>query len=136
MHKPDIIISTDDLERLEGLLSQPAARNRRDLDGLRAELDRADIRSPEDMPDDVIRMESCARFQDLESGREYRLTLSYPGGADPARDRISVFTPAGSALLGLSVGQTIAWPTADGHVSRLKVLQVGSVEQACAQAQQ
>ena len=45
MNKPEIIISSDDLERLEGLLYAPAARTRRDLDGLRDELEqlRADF---------------------------------------------------------------------------------------------
>ena len=34
--KPEITVSTSDLDRLEGLLSKPPARNRSDLDGLRA----------------------------------------------------------------------------------------------------
>ena len=41
--KPEIIVSTHDLERLEGLLSTPPTRNRSDLDDLRAELERARV---------------------------------------------------------------------------------------------
>nr|MBL8454949.1 nucleoside diphosphate kinase regulator [Zoogloeaceae bacterium] len=124
MPKPEIIISSDDLERLEGLLYSPAARARRDLDALRDELERAEVRAPEDMPADVIRMESRARFQDLEADRIYEFTLVYPGNAAPDTDRVSIFSPAGSALLGLSKGQIIEWPTADARTARLEVLDV------------
>lgn len=122
--KPEIIVSSLDLERLEGLLAAPAARSRNDLDGLRAELERADVREPEDMPADVITMNSRARFREETSGREYALTLAYPRDADGSAGRVSVFSPAGSALLGLSAGQTIDWHTPEGKRIRLTVLEV------------
>ncbi len=122
--KPEIIVTSLDLERLEGLLHAPAARSRADLDGLRAELERAEIREPQDMPPDVVTMNSCARIRELPSGRERELTLVYPGNTGASGGRVSVFTPAGSALLGLSVGQSIDWPTVEGHAVRLEVLEV------------
>lgn len=119
--KPEIIVSTRDIDRLEGLLHSPAARNRQDLDGLRSELDRAEVRELEDMPNDVIAMGTRASVRELPSGREMTLTLVYPG--DPGGEgRVSIFTPAGSALLGLSVGQSIDWPTVQGHSVRLEVV--------------
>jgi regulator of nucleoside diphosphate kinase len=121
--KPEIIISASDLDRLEALLATPAARNRTDLNRLREELDRADIRDDHEMPDDVIRMNTRARFREHPSGREYELTLSWPGNADN-EGQISIFTPAGSALLGLAVGQTIEWPTPDNRDLRLEVLEI------------
>ncbi len=122
--QPSIIVSSNDLERLEGLLTLPAFRSRSDLDGLREELERADVREPEDMPADVITMNSRARFLEEGTGREYELTLAYPKDANAAESRVSIFSPAGSALLGLSAGQTIDWKTADGKSIRLKVLEV------------
>lgn len=123
--KPEIIVSSRDLERLEGLLSSPTARNRTELDGLRAELERAVVREPEDMPGNVITMNSSARIRELPSGKERELTLVYPAGkATGSGSAVSVFTPAGSALLGLATGQSIDWPTVDGHVVRLEVLEV------------
>lgn len=126
--KPEIIVSSHDLDRLEGLLATPAARNRPDLNGLRAELDRAEIREPADMPAGVITMNSRFRIRELPSGRERELTLVWPGDRSLGEAAISVFTPAGSALLGLAVGQSIDWPTVDGHSVRLEVLAV--VQQA------
>jgi len=124
--KPEIIVSSHDLDRLEGLLASPAARNRADLNGLREELDRAEIREPADMPPDVITMNSRFRIRELPSGRERELTLLWPGDRSQGDTGISVFTPAGSALLGLSVGQIIEWPTVDGHAVQLEVLEVVS----------
>ncbi|NMG35291.1 nucleoside diphosphate kinase regulator [Azoarcus sp. TTM-91] len=122
--KPEIIVSSRDLERLEALLFAPAARARGDLDALRDELERADVREPEDMPADVITMNSRARFCEENTGREYELTLAYPREADAAAGKVSVFTPAGAALLGLSANQSIDWATPDGKAIRLKVLEV------------
>jgi len=122
--KPEIVVSSRDLERLEGLLSSAAARNRTDLDGLRDELDRADIREPEDMPPDVVMMNSRVLIREQPSGVERELKLVYPGNASQDGTQVSIFTPAGSALLGLSVGQSIEWPTVDGHTVHLEVLAV------------
>lgn len=124
--KPEIIVSSHDLDRLEGLLATPAARNRADLNGLRAELDRAEIREPADMPADVITMNSRFRIREQPSGRERELTLLWPGDRSHGEAGISVFTPAGSALLGLSVGQIIDWPTVEGREVHLEVLEVVS----------
>lgn len=66
--QPEIIVSSSDLDSLEGLLSAPAARSRSDLDALRDELERADVREPADMPADVIAMNSRARFLERTPG--------------------------------------------------------------------
>ena len=122
--KPEIIVSTHDLERLEGLLSKPPTRNRSDLDDLRAELERARVLDDDAMPDNVIVMNSRARFREETSGREYELTLAWPHEASAADGKVSIFSPAGSALLGLSVGQRIDWQTPEGHAIQLTVLAV------------
>ena len=93
--KPEITVSTSDLERLEGLLSKPPTRNRSDLDGLRAELDRANILDTDGMPADVIMMNSRARFREETSGREYELTLAWPHEANAADGKVSIFLAGG-----------------------------------------
>jgi regulator of nucleoside diphosphate kinase len=122
--KPEIIISSADLERLEGLLHAPNARSRNDLDGLRDELARADVREAEDMPGDVISMGSQVRFCEEVSGREYVLTLVYPHEASQDGGKVSVFSPAGSPLLGLSTGQSIDWMGPEGKAIRIRVMAV------------
>ncbi|WP_114649946.1 nucleoside diphosphate kinase regulator [Pseudothauera hydrothermalis] len=129
--KPDIIVSSNDLDRLEGLLYAANARNRSDLDGLRDELARADVRDAHNLPCDVITMGSRVRFCEELSGKEYVLTLVYPHEASQEGGKVSVFSPAGSALLGLSRGQCIDWITQDGKAIRIRVMEV---EQPAAEA--
>jgi len=128
--KPNIIISSTDLDNLEELLHSPAARKRQDLAGLLTELERAEIREPDEMPEDVIMMNSCARIREVPSGREREVRLVYPGAHGRQAGAISIFTPAGSALLGLSVGQVIDWPTVEGKSVQLEVLEVTHAEGA------
>jgi regulator of nucleoside diphosphate kinase len=117
---PAIILSRLDLERIEALLERDDAPQ---AEALRAELDRAEVREPRDMPADVITMNSTARFVDEASGDEHEMTLVYPRDAG-APGTVSVLAPVGSALLGLRVGQSIDWSGPGGRPLRLRVLAV------------
>lgn len=116
-----ITLSRLDVERLEALLDTPALSDSPAAAKLRAELDRADIVEPTDMPADVVSMNSAAECVDESNGKQHTLTLVYPKDADADAGRISVLAPVGSALLGLRVGQSIDWPGQGGQVHRLKV---------------
>jgi regulator of nucleoside diphosphate kinase len=111
---PAVLVSRLDFQRLEALLDSAAARDI-DTRGLRAELDRARIVEPAQMPADVVTMNSTARLA-LGEARERELTLVYPRDADGRANRVSILSPVGSALLGLRVGDTIAWPAPGGAI--------------------
>jgi regulator of nucleoside diphosphate kinase len=120
---PPLLLSRLDCERIESLLEQPGMRPG-DHAALLAELARGDIVEPAQVPDDVITMNSTARFRDETSGDERELTLVYPKDADGSADRLSVLAPVGSALLGLRVGQRIDWPLPGGRTTALRVLSI------------
>jgi len=122
-NRPGIIISSFDLERLEHLLESDKYRNLPGIDALQSEIDRATIVAPEEVPPNVITMNSSVKFIDDATGTEYRLSLVYPGQTD-VPDAVSVLAPVGSALLGLSVGQSISWQAPGGRELRLRVLEV------------
>lgn len=124
--RPEITVSTADLDRLEGLLGELRAGAPEIADGLRAELDRARIVEPEEMPADVVTMNSTVRFADEESGKEFERTLCYPEEATGGADKVSILAPLGSALLGLSVGQRIDWPVPGGRMAHIRILEVVS----------
>ena len=66
--KPTITLSTLDLERIEALLEKmPGEFPGRAV--LEAELDRADVLEPAQMPATVVTMNSTVRFTLLESGK-------------------------------------------------------------------
>ena len=120
-----ILITTQDFERLERLIATYAAR--RDLDAITAleeELGRAEVVDPTHIPPDVVTMNSTVRFTDEQTGEEQEVTLVYPAEADFTRQRVSILAPLGSALLGLRVGQAIDWPVPSGQVKRFRVLAV------------
>lgn len=112
---PAVLVSRLDCERIEALLESPAA-DAIDTRALRRELDRARIVAPGEMPSDVITMNSTARVA-IGEGGERELTLVYPRDADGSADRVSILSPVGSALLGLRVGDTIAWPAPGGDIA-------------------
>lgn len=117
------IVSSRDLERIEALLETMPAIALRDQEALMDELDRADIRQPQDMPPDVVTMNSTVRFAMALPRKEFCLTLVYPEEAG-GEDRISVFAPVGSALLGLSAGAAIDWPRPRGGILSIAILEV------------
>jgi len=126
LKRPSITVSTDDLDRLEGLLGEMRGGAPEIADGLRSELDRARIVEPSEIPRDVVTMNSTVRFTDEESGKEFERTLCYPEEATGGVDKVSILAPLGSALLGLSVGQRIDWPVPGGRTARIRILDVVS----------
>ena len=121
--KPSIVITTRDYDRLEALIDSLPAGGFPNKAALEAELKRAEIVPPEQLPPNIVTMNSTVRFTIAESGEEFELTLVYPKYAGEA-DRISVLAPVGSALLGLAVGDELAWPRPGGGISTVRVVDV------------
>ena len=122
--QPKIIVSSLDAERLEILLDALPPAEAAAHEGLLEELGRAEIVAPQDMPAGVVTMNSAVRFQIDAPSEELRLTLVYPRDLANTADAISILTPVGSALLGLSVGDAIDWPRPDGQLVRVRILEV------------
>ncbi|RNF86407.1 nucleoside diphosphate kinase regulator [Lysobacter psychrotolerans] len=120
---PPLLVSRLDCERIEALLEKPSTRDI-DTKALQAELARAEIVEPAQMPADVIAMNSTARFRDETSGEEHELTLVFPHETDGSAEKVSILAPVGSALLGLRAGATIAWPVPGGRTIQLRVLSI------------
>ena len=122
--KPQIILSSRDVDRIEALLAAiPSSVFPGKVD-LQAELDRADVVPPEEMPADVVTMNSTVRFSIEETHQEFCLTLVYPRDMDGSADRLSIFAPVGSALLGLSIGDELAWPGPGGKAMTVRVKEI------------
>lgn len=103
--QPEIVLSSLDVARIEAIIDQtPAAPLASQLE---AELARGRVVSPQEIPDDVVTMNSRVCFCLKENGREFEKVLCYPADADKIVDGLSILTPVGSSLLGLRVGQTM-----------------------------
>lgn len=118
-----IVLTSRDYERLEALLESLPAGGLPNKAALEAELERAEVVAPEQVPRNVVTMNSTVRFTIAQSGEEFTLTLVYPKDAtEPGR--ISVLAPVGSALLGLAVGDELDWPRPGGGVSTVRVTHI------------
>lgn len=116
-----IIVTKTDFQKLTSLI-QDADSEAADL--LDEELGRAAVVSDDEIPGDVVSMNSKVRFQDLDTGAESVVILVYPNEANIEENKVSILAPVGSALIGLRVGQTIHWPVPNGKEKRLKVIAV------------
>lgn len=110
MKSKNIVITETDHVRLQRLIESSRRFRPRDaehLDALEEELRRASIAAPEEVPHDVVTMNSRVRVKDLNSGHEFVYQIVFPRDADVARNRISVLAPIGTALLGYGAGTTV-----------------------------
>lgn len=122
-----ITITDVDLERLQPVLAQhdtPASES------LETELHRASIVAQRAVPADVVTMNSEVVYEDCDTLARRAVRVVYPKDADASRGRVSVLAPIGSALLGLRVGQTIAWPVPSG-TKRIRVVEIRYQPEAC-----
>ena len=120
MAQPSLYLTQDDLERLSQLLEPQSGRFAK----LEGELARAKVVSREELPHDVVTMNSRVVFQNETTGERREVTLVYPREADIDAAKISILVPVGTALLGLRVGQSIDWELPSGEKHRYRVIDV------------
>lgn len=118
-----IYITDNDMKRLRELilvtrgLEKEGEKHLRELE---KELARGKVVNPQEIPPNVITMNSQVYLKDLDTGEEITYRLVFPDQADAAQGRISILAPIGTALLGYSVGDVIEWKVPAGVV-QLKV---------------
>lgn len=119
--KPDIIVTTSDFDRLEALIDSMPPISATTFE-LLEELKRAEVVEPHEIPRTVVTMHSTVRFT-IGGQDEFCRTLVYPREVRGA-STISVLSPVGSALLGLSAGSSIEWPGPAGELLVIRIIDV------------
>jgi regulator of nucleoside diphosphate kinase len=123
----DIYITETDHERLTKLIEIARERdgdaNRKHIDSLEEELERAEVVQQKDIPPDVITMRSTVRLKDMDTSDEMTYQLTFPAEANYDQGKISVLAPIGTAMLGYRRGAVIEWEVPAG-VRRLKVEEI------------
>lgn len=126
MKRPKITVAKTDHAKLMTMANGLIERKPEIAEELIAELERAVVVDDRKVPAGTVQMGSSLEYS-TEDGATRRVTLVYPGEADIAEGRISIFTPVGTALLGMAVGKTIDFVANDG---RKHLLTITAVEQA------
>ena len=119
-----IVVTQADLERLQRLLEQSTGANAAHAEVLELELAEAEVAPSEAIAPSVVTMNSTVVFEDEGTGESREVTLCYPQDAKGNPGRVSVLAPVGSALLGLSAGQSVQLVVPGGRTRRLRVVSV------------
>ena len=118
-----IVLSKHDVLRLRSFMRNTQSlsvldrAHRRDLQD---EIERAITVEDAALPADVVSIDSKVLVRDTETALATVYTVVLPAQANPAKGRISVFAPLGTALLGYRVNDVIEW-WMPGGLRRLKI---------------
>jgi len=126
MKQRQIFITAFDKKRLEELISVAREfdeHQRDDLTGLSAELARAKIVDPKEVPPSVVTMNSKVLLQDLDTSEDLTYSLVFPNEANIDSGAISILAPVGTALLGYREGSEVEWDVPSGK-RRLRIKRI------------
>jgi regulator of nucleoside diphosphate kinase len=120
--KDSLVISSFDKKRLMRLLrsGDAAAERREELEDLAKEIERGTEVQPQEIPPDVVTMNSTVRVTDVDAGSSHVYTIVFPADADYEKGRISILAPLGTALLGFRAGDVVNWDMPRG-IRRLRI---------------
>jgi regulator of nucleoside diphosphate kinase len=102
----EVVLLREDYKLLQSYLkiTRNININQNCLRPLLNEIKRATIMSRDDIPSDVIRLNSTAIIKDLATGRVMALTLVLLEQADLRNGKVSVLDPIGTMLIGFKKG--------------------------------
>lgn len=110
------IVSESDLAQLKACVHLPTVtpQQRAMVETLETT---AVLVEPEQIPPDVVTMNTTIECTVVGSANTYHWTLVYPESADYMMGRLSVLSPAGISLLGARCGQTVVCrPPSGGQI--------------------
>lgn len=106
-----IYVTEKDFQRLHSLVqAQRQVSGAHTVEALSQELKRAKVVASEEIPKDVVTMNSLVKLREIKSGAQMELTVVYPKDADLSKLKISVLAPVGTAILGCKVGDQVERP--------------------------
>lgn len=123
MTENQILVTTFDMDRLSSLIKSSRIAGYQQkfyLKQLNEELDKAKVVNSQDIPKDIITMNSTVRIRDLSSGEKKDYTLVFPSDARIEEGKISILSAIGIALIGYGTGDIIEWQVPSG-LKRLKI---------------
>jgi regulator of nucleoside diphosphate kinase len=122
---PEITITQRDHNRLHSMIGNYAPIiSWKAAEFLLGELGRARIVDPDGIPPTTATMSSQIEFEDETTRKSRVVTLAYPEECVIYRDSLSILTPLGTALLGLSNGQSMSYRDRDGSLKTIRMRKV------------
>ena len=115
--KSKLIITREDYRTLNSYVKglRPVKDfDRKNAASLQEELSKATLVDSEELPDDVVRLNSRVVVKEETKDKLIELVLVVPEKADIKERRVSVFAPIGTALIGFREGEMVNWTVPAG----------------------
>lgn len=122
----EIVISSTDAARIWSYIEEARvgrAKVSENLVPLMNELNRAIKVKPDEMPSDVVTMNSIVSLLNIKNNKVTKIQIVYPPMADVSQQKISIFAPVGTALLGYRKDDVVEWDTPAGK-TQFKILDI------------
>ncbi len=84
------------------------------------ELNSAKIVEPEAIPSNVVTMNSIVKLSFLNSDKQIQFQIVYPDQANLKENKISIFSPIATALIGYKIKDEIEWLVPAG-LTRIRI---------------
>ncbi|MCA1758178.1 MAG: nucleoside diphosphate kinase regulator [Bacteroidales bacterium] len=108
----NIIINRLDYARIKKCINdakQFKSISNAEAEKLMKELDSAKIVTPENIPSNVVTMNSIVKVSFLNNNKQVQFQIVYPDLANFKENKISIFSPIATALIGYKVADEIEW---------------------------
>jgi regulator of nucleoside diphosphate kinase len=108
----DLIVNRLDFIRIKKCIGDARyfkSINKVEADRLVQELESAKVVEPEAIPSNVVTMNSIVKLSFLNNNMQAQFQIVYPDQANVKENRISIFSPIATALIGYKVNDEIEW---------------------------
>jgi len=116
--KSQLTITNEDYETLSKYIKGQKSIKSFDRDNatlLREELKKATLVKRNELPQDVVRLNSRVKIKEGKKDKLIELILVLPEKANIKERKVSIFAPLGTALIGFRRGERITWNVPAGN---------------------
>lgn len=118
-----LIINRLDYVRIKQCISEASqvkSITKAEAEKLMNELNSASIVDPDAVPSNVVTMNSIVKLSFLNSNKQVQFQIVYPDQANLRENKISIFSPIATALIGYKVQDEIEWIVPAG-LTRIRI---------------
>lgn len=122
----NLIINRLDYARIKKCISdakQFKSISSAEAEKLMKELNSGKIVEPEAIPSNVVTMNSIVKLSFLNNNKQVQFEIVYPDQANLKENKISIFSPIATALIGYKVDDEIEW-IVPGGFSKIKIEEI------------
>lgn len=80
-----------------------------------------------DLPEDVVSVNKIVTYKDHNKGEDKTITFVSTDKSKPSKNKISIMSDEGIAMLGHKSGSTVVWPSKKGEL-KLEILKVETIK--------